>query len=296
MKFAHQRPTFDIAMLGVPLVFLVLICAVPVVYTVVMSFQSVDMFTIMSLRRPFVGLHNYMALFARPGARHIFLNTALFTILSVSAQLVLGFALALFFNRRFPGAATLRGVFLAGWIMPGLVVGGIWKWIFAGDNGVLNAVLAGLHLTRSHLFWLSDPALSLYAVIVANIWLGIPFNMILLSVGLAAVPADVYEAAKMDGAGPVRTFLFITLPMMRATIAAVASLGVIFTLQQYDLISGLTEGGPSNSSNVAQYWSWQLSFQVYEIGQGSALAVLMLAFTAAVAGFYVWSTRQEQSA
>lgn len=296
MKIGHRRPAFDIAMLGVPLVFLVLICAVPVVYTIVMSFQSVDMFTIMSLRRPFVGLHNYISLFARPGARQIFLNTALFTILSVSAQLVLGFALALFFSRRFPGAATLRGVFLAGWIMPGLVVGGIWKWIFAGDNGVLNAVLAALHLTRSHPFWLSDPALSLYAVIVANIWLGIPFNMILLSVGLAAVPTDVYEAAKMDGAGPVRTFLFVTLPMMRATIAAVASLGVIFTLQQYDLISGLTEGGPSNSSNVAQYWSWQLSFQVYEIGQGSALAVLMLAFTAAVAGFYVWSTRREQAA
>ena len=296
MRTARHRPVFDIAMLGVPLAFLVLICAVPVVYTVVMSVQSVDMFSIMSLHRPFVGLHNYATLLARPGAVRIFLNTALFTVLSVSAQLVLGFALALFFNRRFPGAATLRGMFLAGWIMPGLVVGAIWKWIFAGDNGVLNAVLSGLHLIHAHPFWLSDPALSLYAVVIANIWLGIPFNMILLSVGLAAVPHDVHEAATMDGAGPVRTFLFITLPMMRASIAAVAALGVIFTLQQYDLISGLTEGGPSNSSNVAQYWSWQLSFQVYEIGQGSALAVMMLAVTGLVAAFYVWSTRREQAA
>jgi multiple sugar transport system permease protein len=287
---------FDIALLGLPLAFLVVFCAVPVAYTVVMSLQTVDMFSLLSFHRPFAGLHNYVDLFSRRAAGRVFINTAIFTVASVSAQLLVGFALALFFERRFPGAATIRGAFLAAWIMPGLVVGAIWKWIFAGDNGVLNAMLSGLHLVHAKPFWLSDPDLSLSAVIIANVWLGIPFNMILLSVGLAAVPADLYEAARMDGAGPVRQFVSITLPMMRATIGAVAALGVILTLQQYDLISGLTEGGPANSSNVAQYWSWQLSFQTYEISAGSALAVVMLGITALVAGFYVWSTRQELSA
>ncbi|TLU72260.1 sugar ABC transporter permease [Lichenicoccus roseus] len=258
-----------------------------------MSVQSVDMFDILSLHRPFVGLRNYIHLFHNPAAGRIALNTLLFTTCSVVAQVTIGFALAVFFQRRFPGAATIRGVFLAAWIMPGLVVGAIWKWMFAGDSGVVNAILAASGLIHAHPFWLSDPHLALPAVIIANIWLGVPFNMILLSVGLAAIPRDLYEAAAMDGAGSIRSFVSITLPMMRATIAAVVSLGIIFTLQQYDLISGLTEGGPANASNVAQYWSWQLSFQTYQIGQGSALAVLMLAVTALVASIYVSSTRRE---
>jgi len=290
------RHAMDALLLGVPLLFLLAICALPVIYTVAMSVQRVDMFNLVSLNRPFVGLQNYASLLARRPASLILVNTVLFTVLSVTAQLAIGFALALFFQRKFPGASILRGAFLAAWIMPGLVVGAIWKWIFAGDNGVLNAILSGLHLVSAHPFWLSDPHLALYAVIIANIWLGIPFNMILLSVGLSAIPADLYEAARMDGAGRIRSFVSITLPMMRATVAAVAALGTIFTLQQYDLISGLTEGGPANASNVAQYWSWQLSFQTYEISAGSALAVLMLAVTVVVAALYVWSTRREVAA
>ena len=286
---------FDVALMGVALAYLVLFCAVPAIYLVVMSFQRVDMFDIMTLSRPFAGLHNYAGMLAR-GASHLVLrNTVLFVLFSVGMQLPIGFALALFFKRSFPGASSIRGLLLAGWIMPGLVVGAIWKWIFAGDVGVLNAILRALHLP-SHLFWLSDPHLSLFAVVIANIWLGIPFNMVLLSVGLAAIPAELYEAASIDGAGPIRTFLSITLPSMRATIGSVAALGVILTLQQFDLISGLTEGGPANTSNVAQFWSWQLSFQSYEIGVGSAVATTMLVVVALVALLYVWSTRSEQPA
>ena len=291
-----RRGGFETGLLAAPVLFLVAVAALPVLYTIAMSVQSVDMFDILSLHRRFVGFHNYARLFAKADFARIAVNTVVFTVCSVSAQLAIGFALALFFQRRFPGASTIRGVFLAAWIMPGLVVGAIWKWMFAGDNGVVNAILSALGVVGAHPFWLSDPHLALSAVIIANIWLGVPFNMILLSVGLAAIPRDLYEAAAMDGAGSFRSLLLITLPMMRATIAAVVSLGVIFTLQQYDLISGLTEGGPANASNVAQYWSWQLSFQTYQIGEGSALAVLMLAVTAAVASFYVASTRREMVA
>ena len=286
---------FDVALMGAALFYLALFCAVPAVYLVVMSFQRVDMFDIMTFSRPFAGLHNYAAMLAR-GASHLVLrNTVLFVLFSVGLQLPIGFALALFFKGNFPGAGSIRGLLLAGWIMPGLVVGAIWKWIFAGDVGVLNAILHALHLP-SQLFWLSDPHLSLLAVVIANVWLGIPFNMVLLSAGLAAIPAELYEAAAIDGAGPVRTFLRITLPSMRATIASVAALGVILTLQQFDLISGLTEGGPANTSNVAQFWAWQLSFQSYEIGVGSAVATTMLVVVAVVALIYVWSTRSEQPA
>jgi multiple sugar transport system permease protein len=286
---------FDAGLLGAALAYLALFCLLPAVYLVVLSFQSVDMFDIMSLSRPFVGFGNYLAALRSDASLLIARNTIVFVVFSVGLQLPIGLALASFFARRFPGSTTMRGLLLAGWIMPGLVVGAIWKWIFAGDIGVLNAVLRALGLP-SHIFWLSDPHLSLLAVVIANVWLGVPFNMMLLSVGLASIPAELYEAAAMDGAGAVRSFLSITLPALRATIASVAALGVILTLQQFDLISGLTEGGPANTSNVAQFWSWQLSFEAFEIGTGSAIAVVMLVVVSVVAWFYVRSTRAELAA
>ena len=287
---------FDVALAALALAYLLVFSAFPLVYNVAMSFQEVDMFSLGDLIRPFVGLANYRALFATPEFWSIMGNTALFVSLSIVFQLAIGFGLALFFQQDFIGATYLRGLFLAAWIIPALVAGAIWKWIFAGDFGVLNYMLMSTGIVNDKIFWLSTPAISLYSVIIANIWLGIPFNMILLSVGLAGIPKDMYEAAALDGAGPWGRFWHMTLPMMRSTIGAVTCLGIIFTLQQFDLFASLTQGGPANSSNVAQYWSWQLSFQNYDIATGSAVSVLMLGFVIVVALLYVRSTRQEHRA
>ncbi|MCW6507477.1 carbohydrate ABC transporter permease [Lichenifustis flavocetrariae] len=284
----------DALLVLLTLVYLIVFGLAPILYTVLMSLQQVDMFTLGDFSRPFVGFANYVDVLTRPEAGMVARHTLVFVALSVACQLVLGFALALFFQQDFPGAGIMRGLFLAAWIMPGLVVGGIWRWMLAGDNGVVNSLLAVTHLHPTKIFWMSDPATSLYAVTIANIWLGIPFNMLLLSVGLAAIPKDLYEAAQLDGAGPVERFRSITLPMMRATLGALVSLSVIFTLQQFDLFAGMTQGGPSNSSNVAQFWSWQLSFQTYDIAGGSTIAVLMIAVVIGVATLYVRSTRHEQ--
>ncbi|MBS1302728.1 sugar ABC transporter permease [Loktanella sp. SALINAS62] len=287
---------FDRMLVWITLTFLIVFSAFPLAYNILMSFQSVDLFTLASFDRPFVGLDNYKEVLTNSATDIIVKNTIVFVLLSVAAQLVIGFGLALFFQQRFPGATWLRGLFLAGWILPGLVVGAVWSWILAGDFGVLNWVLQTLGLTDDKIFWLSDPTNSLYSVIIANVWIGVPFNMILLSVGLSAIPDDVYEAAELDGAGRVWRFLTITLPLMRAQLGAVISLGIIFTLQQFDLFAALTQGGPSNGSNVMQYWSWELSFQDYRIGQGSAVSVLMIIVVIGVAAIYVRSTRHEHAA
>lgn len=295
-------PTFrdgrglDRLLVWITLSFLIAFSAFPLIYNVIMSFQAVDLFTLASFDRPFVGLDNYETVLSHRSADTIIQNTAIFVGLSVAAQLTIGFGLALFFQQSFPGATWLRGLFLAGWIMPGLVVGAVWSWILAGDFGVLNWLLQSTGLSSDKIFWLSDPSISLYAVIIANVWVGVPFNMILLSVGLAAIPDDVYEAAEMDGAGRIWRFLTITLPLMRAQLGAVISLGIIFTLQQFDLFAALTRGGPANGSNVMQYWAWELSFQDYRIGQGSAVSVLMILVVIGVAAIYVRSTRHENVA
>lgn len=284
---------FDSVLVLFALAYLVAFSAFPLIYNFVISFQSVDLFTIATFDRPFVGLDNYREIIDDPLFIPIVRNSFLFVFLSVIFQLGIGLALALFFRLDFPGAPWLRGLFLAGWIMPGLVVGAIWGWILAGDFGVVNWLLQSLGITQQKIFWLSDPSISIYSVVIANIWLGVPFNMILLSVGLASIPDDVYEAAELDGATRLQRFFTITLPMMRAQLGAVISLGIIFTLQQFDLFAALTQGGPSNASNVLQYWSWELAFREYRIGHGSVVSVVMTLLVIVVATAYVRSTRHE---
>lgn len=284
---------FDLILVGAAMLFLVALAGLPLVYNVLMSFQQVDMFTLGTLIRPFAGLTNYIAVLQQPEFWLVTRNTLIFVFASMAGQFVLGFALAVFFAQNFPGASTIRGLFLVSWVMPGLVVGAIWSWILAGDFGVLNTILKALGLIDNTVFWKSDPNFSIWAVVIANIWLGLAFNMLLLSVGLAAIPRDLYEAAELDGANAFQRFWTITLPMMRSTIGAVLSLGLIGTLQQFDLFPAITEGGPANTSTVAGYWAWQMSFQLYDFAKGATISVMMFVLVLFASVVYVRSTRHE---
>lgn len=284
---------FDLILVGAALLFLLALAGLPLVYNVLMSFQQVDMFTLGTLIRPWAGFDNYVAVVKQPEFWLVTKNTLIFVFASMGGQFVIGFGLALFFAQKFPGAATIRGLFLVSWVMPGLVVGAIWSWILAGDFGVLNTILKSLGLIQGTVFWKSDPNFSIWAVVIANIWLGTAFNMLLLAVGLAAIPRDLYEAAELDGANAFQRFWTITLPMMRSTIGAVLSLGLIGTLQQFDLFPAITEGGPANTSTVAGYWSWQMSFQLYDFAKGATISVMMFLLVLFASVIYVRSTRHE---
>ncbi|MEO0383137.1 MAG: sugar ABC transporter permease [Pseudomonadota bacterium] len=284
---------FDTLLIGFALLYLFAFAGLPLIYNVIISFQQVDVFSLGTLLHPSAGWDNYLAIFRDPLANMVFWNTVIFTVGSVAFQFTIGFAFALFFHQKFPGATWFRGLFLAAWVMPGLVVGVLWNWLLSGDFGVINHVLLTTGLIAEPIFWRSDIDVALYSVILANIWYGMPFNMILLSVGLAAIPDDLYEAAELDGATAWQKFWTITLPMMRATIGAVLALGTIFTLQQFDLFAAITSGGPAGSSTVAQYWSWQLSFREFDFGRGAVISVMMIIVVLAVSLVYVRSTRAE---
>jgi multiple sugar transport system permease protein len=284
---------FDLILVGAALLFLLALAGLPLVYNVLMSFQQVDMFTLGTLIRPWAGFTNYVDVVRQPEFWLVARNTLIFVFASMAGQFVIGFGLALFFAQKFPGAATIRGLFLVSWVMPGLVVGAIWSWILAGDFGVLNTILKALGIIQETVFWKSDPNYSIWAVVIANIWLGTAFNMLLLAVGLAAIPRDLYEAAELDGANAFQRFWTITLPMMRSTIGAVLSLGLIGTLQQFDLFPAITEGGPANTSSVAGYWSWQMSFQLYDFAKGATISVMMFLLVLFASVIYVRSTRHE---
>lgn len=281
---------------GVTVLYLLFFVGYPIIYNVIMSFQEVTVGNVGNFRRPWAGFANYERLLADPLFPLVVQNTVVFVGLSVILQCAVGLALAMFFERRFPGSATMRGVILAGWVLPPLVVGAVWKWLLASDNGVLNYALQSIGLINGPIYWLSDPSTSLLAVTFANVWFGVPFNMILLAAGLSNIPGEIYEAAMIDGAGPLRRFLSMTLPMLRPTIYALIALSTIYTMRSFDVIWTMTHGGPIDSSNVFPIWSYKLSFEIFDFAGGAATSTMMLIIVFFVALIYVRSVRAEARA
>lgn len=280
-------------LVGATVIFLAVFIGYPVIYNLAMSFQEVNVGNLRSMNRPFVGLANYVKLLDDPLFWVVARNTATFVVGNVVLQCLGGLGLALYFAQRFPGAGWLRGVILAGWMMPPLVIGAVWKWMLTSDNGVVNFALQSLGLVSDKIYWLSDPAMSLISVMVANIWFGLPFNMILIAAGLAGIPQDILEAAALDGAGPVRRFFSITLPLLAPTLYALVALTTIYTMRAFDLIWTMTHGGPVDSSNIFPVWSYRLSFEVFDFGTGAAISSAMLVIVFLVALVFVRSVRAE---
>ena len=283
------------AFLLLPLLFLMALIGFPIVYNLLMSVQEVNIGNLADLARPFVGLDNYAQVLADPAFRKVALNSLVFVSANMVGQIGLGLAAATFFARRFPGAHFMRGVLLSPWILPALVVGALWKWIFATEYGLANHVLIGLSLIARRVNWLSDPSVSLASVTIANIWFGMPFSMILIAAGLSGIPQEHYEAASLDGAGALARFRFITWPALRPTLLAVACLVVIYTMRAFDLIFTLTGGGPLDSSNVLPLLSYQFSFQQFRFGMGAAIGTFAFAIVFVVALLYVRTIGKEAS-
>ncbi|MCO5090602.1 carbohydrate ABC transporter permease [Bosea sp. (in: a-proteobacteria)] len=291
-----SQPALLYVFLALPVLYLVGFVGFPIAYNLMMSVQEVNLGNITEFARPFVGLDNYRTVLADESFRKVLVNTLLFVGFNVVAQIGIGLAVALFFAQGFPGAGFLRGLLLCSWMLPALVVGALWKWIFATEYGVANYVLQGLQLTGSPIHWLSDPAVALTSVTLANIWFGMPFSMILIAAALTAIPKEQYEAASLDGAGAGARFWYITLPALRPALLAVASLVTIYTMRAFDLIFAMTQGGPLDASNVLPLLSYQFSFNQFDFGTGSAMGSFAFLIVFAVALIYVRTLKHEEVA
>jgi multiple sugar transport system permease protein len=284
------------AAVGFALLWLVVLVGYPIAYNLLLSVQDVQIGNLTTIDRPFIGADNYRAFADDASFGQVVLNTVVFTVANVGLSFVFGLALALFFEMSFPGASYFRGLILAAWFLPAMVIGAIFKWLLATDAGLLNQLLSLTGLVTGRINWLSNPDLALSAVVVANVWYGTPFTMILLSAGLAGLPRDVYEASALDGAGAWRRFFHITLPMLRPTMLAVLALSTIYTLRVFDLLWTMTRGGPASSTTILPLWSYIFSFELFRFGIGAAVASLLLGAVIVVAWLYTRSLRYEQQA
>ena len=272
-------------------VYMVLFFGYPIVQNTIMGFQDYTTRTFVTGVAPWVGLSNYGAVVSSSIFTKAALNTALFTVGSIAGQFVIGLALALFFRRRFPLSRVFRSLLLLPWLIPLVATSAVWRWILDQDNGVLNTFLSTLHIAN-HPGWLSSTSLALIAVIGVNIWVGIPFNTTILYGGLQEIPEELYEAASLDGATGWRAFRWITWPQLRPVVTVVLVLGVVYTLKVLDVILGLTNGGPANSTQTIATQSYNLSFQQFNFGQGAALGNLLIVVSLAFAILYLRVSRR----
>lgn len=269
------------------LIYMLLIVGYPLVYNVVLSFKDLSVMNINSGDVKFVGFQNYITLWKSGVLPLAIKNTLIFTVASIIFQFGFGLLFALFFKNKFKLAGPVRGLILVIWVIPATVVAMVFKFMFQTDGGLFNAVLSGIGLIKEPIQWLTNGKMALVSVIITNIWYGMPFNMILLTAGLNAIPQHVYESAKIDGATGFKSFVHITIPLLKPTIMSVLVLGVIYTFKVFDIVYVMTKGGPVNATQLLSTYSYTLSLKEYQFSQGAAAANVLFLCLAIVAVFYL---------
>ncbi|KLU62434.1 lactose transport system permease protein LacF [Peptococcaceae bacterium CEB3] len=253
---------------------LIIFCVItlyPLVNTVLMSFTNANL---LSKYRAFVGLANFKSILSDPTALQVLVNTLIFVIVATLVPFTLGLIWAIVLNEGRKTSEFLRGLTLVDWIIPSTAIGFLWSWIFQGNYGLLNAVLTKLGMIHSNIDWLGRPGTAMIAVIVAKTWQTLPWFMAFLLGGLKAVSHEQIEAAHLDGAGNIRTFLSVIMPQIKSIVSVVLILGFMGSLQQFDLIWVMTQGGPASATTTFSIDVYTAAFNNYDLGTASAIATV----------------------
>ncbi len=261
--------------------------AVPVVYNLILSFEQTSPATIADLFAPFAGFANYTATVGQSATQSVLLHTLLFTVGSLFFQFLIGFSLALLFQVRFPGGVLARSLVIVPWLLPFLITGTIFRFLFQLEAGAVNQLLSALGLISQPIGFLLSPHWAFTVVLITNIWLGIPFFTVLLYSALQDVPPEIREAAMIDGASFWPRLTRVTLPIIRPVIEVTFVLGFVFTVKVFDIVIGLTNGGPANSTQLIATWAYNLSFQEFDYGAGAAVNTVLLLIALLAAPVYI---------
>ncbi len=276
-------------------IFMLLLIGYPLIYNVVLSFQNVDLSNLGGGDKSFVGFENYRTVAEEDAFGISIKNTLIYTFVSVIFQVIIGFFLASFFSMKFRLAGFLRGIMMISWLIPMTVTALLFKFIMGSSEGLFNQMLLSLHIINEPIGWLSSPNVALWSVIIANIWVGIPFNMLLLSTGLSSLPQDVYESASLDGASWWQKLVHITLPLLRPVIMVVLMLGFIYTFKVFDIVYVMTGGGPINSTEVLSTLAFRYSFTDFDFSLGAAVANVLFLILFAISLVYLRMIKKDEA-
>jgi multiple sugar transport system permease protein len=241
----------------------------------------------------FVGLENYIRFLEDPNAPKYLKNTAIFVIGGTASQLTVGLTLALLLNERMVLRGLWRGLAILPWAMPITVTVMIWKWILDGQWGILNYMLVELGITTSYVSWLSSPIWLWPSILMVDAWAGFPFMFVTLLSALQGIPSELYDAARIDGAGRWTCFRRITLPMLRPVIATLLLLSVILHLRDFSTLWILTSGGPGIESTTLSPLVYITTFRYFRMGYGAAIGIILMAMSLIFTILYLRRTRFE---
>jgi len=241
----------------------------------------------------FAGLKN----FAKIPKDHLFIqaigNTLVFALSSVAIAFTLGLALALVIASLPPRFEVLRAIFLIPWVLPGAVVGLFAVFFFDQEVGLLNLTLAKLHIGTPHFAWLSNATTAMPSVVSMNVWAQIPFFLLIFTAALTAIPHELREAMRIDGATPLQELRYLTLPYLRNVMVIVSLVAFIGNINNFGLIWTMTQGGPASATTTLAVYIYQLAFQVFDFGYSSALGVVWLLAVMVIAALYIRLLRRD---
>jgi len=224
----------------------------------------------------FVGLKNYVELTGDPVFRKVIWNSAVFTVGSVTVKLMIGLLMALSLHQALFARRLVRGILLLPWVVPTVITALAWHWMFDALRGFINVSLETLGLIGEPIAWLGQPSTAMMAVVVVNIWRGFPFFGVSLLAGLQAIPADLYEAAAVDGASATQRFRHVTLPGLRPVILVTALISTIFTLNDFNIVYVMTRGGPGIATHILATYTYEVGFQALRWGRAVAVSMYLM--------------------
>jgi len=276
-----------------PVVLLVALFTIyPLLFAFVTSLREVVLYRPWS--QPFVGLKNYLDVVRSEFFASAWVHTLTFVMGAVPLATVLGFAIAHLLNGRTRLAAWLNVTILLPWAIPTVISGIIWAWIFNSSYGAFNGALYSLGLINSYVPWLSRPRSALLCVLFAHVWKEVPLTSILYLAALQAIPDELYDAARVDGAGGLAILRRVTIPLLIPTTLIIVVYETMVGIVTFDLLYVMTGGGPAGATSLISYYLYNSMFVSYNFGQGAALAVLLAAALVVFILVYMRLLRSEE--
>ena len=266
------------------LLVVLLVFGAPLLYSLGLSMHRINMLT---QQWTFVWFDNYLDILPHEEFLSALGRTAYFTGVTVFGGLVVGMAMALALNCRFPGRNFLRSAMLVPWAMAPVAVGILWGWMFNGEYGTLNAILFDLGLTEKPVHWLGDGDVAFNLVALVHIWNQAPLAALLILAGLQSMPDNLHRAARIDGAGPVERFVRITLPWLRPMMLLILILTSINSIMAFDLFWIMTKGGPGSATTVFSWMGYAYAFQFSKYGEGAAILFVLTIVCLILAWLYL---------
>lgn len=273
-------------------IYMLIFIGYPLIYNLILSFQDVSLTNLNTGETSFLGLQNYREVLNHPTFWRALRNTFTYTFVSIFFQFTIGFALSLFFSKQFKGSELMRGLIMVAWLIPLTVTALLFRFMMGSEAGIANQVLLSIGLISQPIQFLSSTSFALYSIIFANIWVGIPFNMLLISTGLSNLPEDIYESASLDGATAFQKFFYITMPLLKPVLLIVVMQGFIYTFKVFDLVFVMTGGGPLNSTEVLSTFAYRQSFSDFQFSLGATTSNILFVIMFVISLYYLYLNKK----